>query len=99
MEGSLTFSFIASTLSTSAIIFVTEVITIVYCSTNSWPGHREPTPDILTKKWSETTKNSMRYDCLVSSLAREGAKSTRKWGRVGAKEVGHGGGGRVESRL
>ena len=25
----------------------------------------------------------MRYDCLVSSLAQEGAKSTRGWGRVG----------------
>ena len=35
----------------------------------------------------------MRYDCLVSSLAREGAKLTRPvaCGRVGAKEAGGGG--------
>ena len=40
----------------------------------------------------------MRYDRLVLSPAREGAKSTRGWGRVGAKEAGGGGGGggRVE---
>ena len=48
--------------------------------------HREPTLDILTKKWSETTKNSMRYDCLVLSPARQRRKI----------DEGVGGGGRVE---
>ena len=54
--------------------------------------HREPTLDIVTNKWSETVENSMRYDCLVSSLAWEGAKSTRGWGRVGAGGRKRGGG-------
>ena len=31
--------------------------------------HRESTLDILTKKWSETVENSMRYDCLILSPA------------------------------
>ena len=36
--------------------------------------HREHAMDILTKKWSETVENSMRYDCLVLSPARQRRK-------------------------
>ena len=33
--------------------------------------HREPAMDILSKKWSETVENSMRYDYLVLNPARQ----------------------------
>ena len=50
--------------------------------------HRESTLDILPKEWSETAKNSRRYDCLVSSPAREGAKFTGGVGAGGRKRDG-----------
>ena len=50
--------------------------------------HREPTLDILTKKWSETVENSTRYDCLVLGPARQ------------RREIDEGvGGGRPTPRL
>ena len=54
-------------------------------------GHREPTLDnknadrLIRKR----PKNSMRYDCLVPSLAQKGAQLTR-WGAGGHKEAGVG---------
>ena len=51
-------------------------------------NHREPTLDILQNEWSETAKNSRRYDYLVSSPAREGAKFTGAVGAGGRKRDG-----------
>ena len=49
--------------------------------------YREPTMDILTKKWSETVENSTRYDCIVLSPTRVGAKLTRGVGAGGRRMV------------
>ena len=56
----------------------------------------EPTLNILTKKWSETVENSMRYDCIVLSPARQRREINEGVGASGWREWGVGGGGRVE---
>ena len=47
-------------------------------------NHKEPTLDILLKEWCETAENARRYDCLISSPMREGAKFT---GGVGVQSL------------